>query len=73
MKSQFDLFRESLKTVRVSKKDHHHFTNLCLMCHGPCDDSDMVPCTIERRSGPDMRLYIELDYICKHCLVKLEL
>lgn len=59
---------ESLATIKIATKDHHHFTNLCCICRTEQEDHMMVPIKIERRSGLDSRLYIENDYACSACL-----
>lgn len=63
--------QESLQTIKIVEKDHHHFTNTCCICKKYREDDLIKPIKIDRRSGFDMRQYIENDYACNKCLKTL--
>lgn len=60
--------KEELESIRLCDKDHNHFTSECCICGQIVDDNAIKAIKIDRRSGFDMRQYIENDYACKDCL-----
>ncbi len=59
---------EEIESIRLSPKDHAHFTNECCLCKTYAEDDCIKAILIDRRSGFDMRQYIERDYACHECL-----
>jgi hypothetical protein len=64
-------FKEEIDSIQILPTDHFHFTNDCCRCDKSVDDSHIFPININRRSGLDMRNYIEKDYMCENCLIEL--
>ena len=62
-----------MKTYILAKKDHSHFSNQCCVCKVDCDDSGIVPVWVNRLSGLNEKYYLEPDYACTLCLVKIPL
>lgn len=60
--------KEEIESIRLSSSDHNHFTNECCLCKNYVEDDCIKAILIDRRSGIDLRQYIECDYACHECL-----
>jgi len=61
--------KEELHSIRLSNKDHWHFTNTCTLCRQSVPDHDIKAILIDRLSGIEPKPYTEHDYACHECLI----